>query len=150
MSGLGDRVEHHAADGGVFLDRLALAQGLFKMPANRLAFAVGVGCEDQGVVVFQGVGNGFDMLFAVACDLPKHVEIGVRVDRAVFRGQVADVTVGCQDCIVGPQILVDCLGLSRRFNDDNRHENPFTQHMSNGRAKCGWGGRIVNAAIDYL
>ena len=82
---LGDRVENHAADGRVFLNGATLAQGLFEVPRNRLSFAIGVGREDQVVVVFQGVRDGFDMFAAVVSDLPSHGEIIVRVDRSVFR-----------------------------------------------------------------
>ena len=60
---LGDGVKHHAADSGGFLDRLALGQRLLQMPRDRLALAVGVGCEDQCIVIFERIRDGFDVLF---------------------------------------------------------------------------------------
>ena len=76
----GDRVEHNAADRRVFLDRLAQCERLLEVPADRFAFAVGVGCEDQFVVEFQRVGNRLHVLFRAAVDFPKHLEIIVGID----------------------------------------------------------------------
>ena len=123
--GFGDGVEDHAADRRVFLEGLALAQRLFEVPADRLAFAVGVGCENERVVILQRVGDGLDVLAAVSADLPGHVEAVFGVDRAVLGGQVAHMAVGGQNRVVGSQVLVDGLGLGRGFNDDNWHENSF-------------------------
>ena len=133
----GDRVENNPRYGGVFLDDFAFAQRFFEVPTDRFAFAVRVGREDQIVVFHEGVGNRLEVLFRIARDLPKHVEIVVRVDRSVFGRQVANVSVGGQNRVVRSQIFVDCLGLSRGLNDNNRHGNPFKIRDANGRARCG-------------
>ena len=44
------------------------------------------------------------------------------LDRAVLGGQVADMAIGGEHLIAGPEILVDGLGLGRRFDDDDVHE----------------------------
>ena len=93
------------------------------MPADGFAFAVGVGCEDQGIVVFQRVGDGLDMLAAVISDLPFHLEIMFGIDRAILGRQVADMAVGCQNRVAGPQIFVYCLGFSWGLDNDYGHEN---------------------------
>ena len=121
---LGDRVKHDAADGGVFLDRFAGGQRFCQVPTDGFAFPIGVGGEDQFRVVFQGVNNRFDVLFAVACDLPFHGEVFIRQDRSIFWWQVADVSEGCKDGVIVPQISVYFLCFSRRFDDDDCHENP--------------------------
>ncbi len=123
--GFGDRVEHHAADRRIFLDRLAFAQRLFEMPRDRLALAVGVGGEDQGVVLRQRVGDRLDVLAAVGADLPGHLEAVIGINRAVFRRQVADMAVGGEHRVVRPEILVDRLGFGRAFDNDYGHEIPF-------------------------
>ncbi len=73
--GFGDGVEDHAADRRVGFDGFAVPQGFLKMPADCLAFAVGVGCEDQCRVIFQRIGNRFDVLFRIGGDLPGHLEV---------------------------------------------------------------------------
>ena len=97
------------------------------MPANCFAFPVRVGRKDQFVVVFQGVNNGLDMLFTVVRDFPFHVEIIVWQDRSILGGQVPNVAVGGQNCVVLSEVSVYFLCLSRGFDDDNGHENPFLQ-----------------------
>ena len=91
--GFGDRVEHHALDLGVLFNGAPFAQRLFEVPTDRFTFAIGVGREDQAVVVFQGIGDGFDVLFAVAADLPCHGKLMLGVDRSILGWQVADVAV---------------------------------------------------------
>ena len=118
---LGDGVESDAADGGILLDRFAGGQRLSQVPADRLALAIGVGGEDKGGIVFQRIGNGFDVLFAVRRDLPFHRESLLGIDRTILGGQVANVAVGGKDGIFRPEVFVDCLGLSRGFNNNYGH-----------------------------
>ena len=63
------------------------------MPRYCLALTIGVGGEDQGVVFFQRVGNGFDMLAAVIADLPFHGKFMLGIDRPILRRQVTDVAI---------------------------------------------------------
>ena len=144
--GLGDRVKDDAADRCVGLDRLAQPQRLFKVPGDRFALAIGVGGEDQGVVVLQRVGDCLDVLLAVRGDLPFHVEIVVRVDRTVLGRQVANMPVGGQDSVVRPKIFVDCLGLGRGFdNNDGHMGSSLTLDELYGGGPCGSQGANVNA-----
>ncbi len=142
--GLGDRVENHPADGGVFLDRLAFAQGFFEVPGDRLTFAVGVGGEDQLVVILQSVGDGLDVFAAVRAHFPGHLEIVLGVDRAVLRGEVAHMPVGGQHGVTRAEILVDRLGFGRAFDNDNGHENPFDMPRGTGGVTWVAFGGIVN------
>ena len=91
------------------------------MPTDGLAFTVRVGREDQFVVVFKRINNRFNMLFTVRSDFPFHVKIFIWQDRAILGRQVTDVSVRRQNSIVAAQIFVYCLGLSRRFDDDDWH-----------------------------
>ena len=109
------------------------------MPANRLTFAVRVSRENKFVVIFQGVNNRFNVLFAVARDLPFHVEIFFGQHGAVLRRKVSYVTVGGEHGVVAPQILVDCLGLSGRLDDDNWHGNPLKNEAVTMAAEHGVG-----------
>ncbi len=119
----GDGVEDHALDGGVFLDRLAAGEGLEQVPGDRLALAVGVGGEDEFLVVLERLGDGAQVLGAVGCDLPFHREVVVGVDRAVLGGQIPDVAVGGEDRVAGAEVFVDGFRLGGRFDDDNGHES---------------------------
>ena len=81
---LGDRVKGDSRDFRIFLDRAAFGQGFLQMPTDRFTFPVGVGREDQFVVIGQRIGDGFDMFLAVAGDFPLHVEFMVGINRAIL------------------------------------------------------------------
>ena len=132
--GFRDRVEGHPLDLLAALERWC--EGLAQVPADRLALAVGVGGEDEVVVGLERLGDGADMLAAVGVDLPLHRETRIGVDRAVLGGQVADMAVGGEDRVVGPEILVDRLCLGGRFDDDDGHRGSFRGR--NGKAAEHW------------
>src|SRR3546814_4096126 len=100
--GLGDLVEHHPPD-RLVLDQLALVQRLQHMPGNRLALAVGVGGEDQGVGILEGPGDVGDGFRSAPGHLVMHLEILVRLDRTVLGRQVADMAERGQDRMAGTE-----------------------------------------------
>ena len=113
----GDLVEHDAVHGAV-VEQAALAQRLAHVPADGFALTVGVGGEVEGIGALHRLGDGIEMP-AIALDLlVSHGEAGGRVDRALFRYQVADMTVGSEHLEVAAEVLLDGPGLGRRFNDD--------------------------------
>ena len=122
---LGDGVEHHALDRLVLEDLLFL-QDLEHVPGNGFAFAIRVGREDEAVGAFDGLGDVVEALCGLGVDLPDHVEVVLRVDRAVLRRQVADMPERGQDLVARAEIFVDRLGLGRRFNNDDLHVIPMT------------------------
>ena len=124
-SGFCDCVEDNAADGRVFLDRFALAQSFLQVPADRLSLAIRVGCENEVWIIFESVGNGFDMLAAINADFPCHVEIVLSINRPVFGRQVAYVTIRGKHGVVGPQIFIDRFGLGRGFDNNYGHKLPL-------------------------
>ena len=117
---LGDGVEDDAAD-RLVLDQLFLPQHVEHVPADRLAFAIRVGGEDQFVSVLEGIADVAQPLARGRVDLPAHGEVLVRQHRAILGRQVADMAKARQDLIVLAKIAVDCLGLGRTFNDDELH-----------------------------
>ena len=132
----GDLVKDDAANGRVFLDRLALGQRLLQVPADRLAFAVGVSREDQCVVFGQRVGDGFDVFLAVGGDFPFHVEIGVGVDRSVLWRQVPDVAVRGENGVIVAQIFVDRFGLGWGFDNDDGHKYRHLRSKMRAALRC--------------
>ena len=80
----GDGVKHYAANRCGFFYGFTLAQRFFQMPADRLALAVGVGRQNQFIVVFQGICNGFDVLAGIISNFPCHGEFVVGIDRSVL------------------------------------------------------------------
>jgi hypothetical protein len=117
---LGDGVEHHPLHGRA-LDGLLLLQHLEHVPGDGLAFAIRVGGEDDLVGALGGHGDVVQPLGRLHVHVPRHGEVLVRPDRSILGRQVADVTVGRQDRVVGSQILVDGLGLGRALDDDDVH-----------------------------
>src|SRR3546814_170787 len=104
------------------VEQPALAQDLLDMPRNRLAFAVRVGGEVEGVGTLQRIGDRADRPFGAIVDLPVHFEVRVRAHRAVPGRQVAHMAVGGEDGIIAAKILVDGLRLGRRFDDNDIHK----------------------------
>src|SRR5262249_8929510 len=131
---LGDGVEHHALD-VLLLQRALFLQYLEDVPGNGLAFAVGVGGEDELFGVLDGLGDVGEPLLRLGIDLPDHMEVGVRIDRPVLGRQVADMAEGRQDLIAGPEVLVDRFRLGGRLDNDNVHENTsFYRELAQNRA----------------
>ena len=121
------------------LQRLAVLVERFQdVPGNGFAFAIRVGGEDQVVGGFHRVGDVFDPCFdGLGIDLPGHGEIVVRLHRTILGGQVADMSVRGQDLIVRAQIFVDCLGLSRGFDDDDVHSEIVLSGFGPGSGNAG-------------
>ena len=111
---LGDGVEHDALD-GLRLQRVLFLEHFEDVPGDRLALAVGVGRQDQPVGALDGAGDVVQPLLGLVVDLPEHAEIVVGIDRAVLGRQVADMAERGQNLVAGAEILVDRLGLGRRF-----------------------------------
>ena len=87
---MGDRVKGHALNVG--RKRLLLPQHFLHVPADRLAFAIGVGGEDQSVGMLRFVGDRLQLLRAVRRDLPQHFEVMLRIHRPILGRKIAHVT----------------------------------------------------------
>ena len=118
QGGLGDLVEDHALDADVLQNALRL-QHLQHMPGDGLALAVGVGGEIEIVRVLDRAGNLVEALGAVPVHFPIHGEVLLGTHGSVPGRQVPNMAVTCEDFIIAAEILVDCLGLGGRFNDDD-------------------------------
>ena len=118
---VGDGVEH-----GVFGDfvehdtlRLDVFQAAFgfedfkKMPGNRFAFPIRVGCEVD-VFGFFGSGDNRIDVFGVAFDqLVSHGEVVFGIDGTVFGDEVADVAVGGQNFEIAAKVFFQGFGFGR-------------------------------------
>ena len=117
---LRDGIEDDAFDRLVFQDLLAL-QDFQDVPGDRLALAIRIGRQDDAVGAFDGLGDIRQPLRRFGVDVPQHREIGVRVDGAVLRRQIAHMSERGINLITTTKIFVDGLGLRRRFDDDDIH-----------------------------
>jgi hypothetical protein len=117
---LGDGVEHHALD-RLCLERPLLLEDLQHVPRDRLALAIRVGRKDQLVGGFDRAGDLRQPLLRLGVDLPDHAEVRLGVDRAGLGRQVPDMAEGGQHLVATAKIFIDCLGLSRGFDDDDVH-----------------------------
>ena len=117
---LGDGVENHPLDRDAAQHALLL-QNLQEVPGYRLAFAIRVGGEDQPARSLHRLGDLVDDPLGIRLDLPAHLEIVVRQDGPVLRGQIADMAVGRDDLVAGPEIFVDGFRLGGAFDDDDVH-----------------------------
>ena len=121
---LGDGVEHHALDLLIF-QRALLFHHLQHVPGDRFALPIRVGCENQAVGALQGLGDIVEPAGRLGVDFPDHLEIGIRIDRTIFGGEVANMAERGQNLVGGAQILIDSLGFRRRLHDDDIHVIPM-------------------------
>ena len=119
---LGDGVEDDALDRLVADDALLL-EHVQNVPGNRFTLAIRVGRENEAVGGFHRVGDVLHALGRGAVHFPGHLEVLVRAHGAVLGGQVADMAEGGQHLVAGAEILVDRLGLGRRFHNYNIHRH---------------------------
>ena len=94
------------------------------MPGNGFAFPVRVGREDDLVGLFHRIGDLAHDLVGLRVDLPVHCEIAIGLDRPVFGGQIAHVSVGRDNLVSRSEIFVDCFGFRSRFHNDDVHALP--------------------------
>ncbi len=114
---LGDLVEHHPLE-RLVLERALGLQDLGQVPGDGLAFAVRVRCEEDGVGVLDGLGDGIDVLRVAVDDLVLHAEVVVGIDGAGLRHEVADMAVGGQDLVVLAEVFLERLRLRGRLDDE--------------------------------
>ena len=107
---LGDLVEDHALD-VLALELSALLQLIHDVPGDCFAFTVGVGRKDQLVVILERLLDVLEPLVAVGFDQPGHLEILVRIDRAILGRQITDVSETCKNFEIRTEVLVDGFGL---------------------------------------
>ncbi len=114
---LRDLVEHDALH-GLRVDDLAFLEHLVNVPGNRLAFAIGVGCEIHGRSLLRRLHDLVDVLFVLLDELILHREAALRIDGAFLRHQVAHVAVRRKHLEIAAEVFLDSARLGRRFNDD--------------------------------
>src|SRR5947209_3848377 len=107
---------------GDILEKRLLLEHFQHVPGERLALAVGVSGENELVGAFDRPGDVGEALLGLAVHLPDHVEVGLRIDRAVLGGEVAHMPKGCQYLVAAAEILVDRFCLGRRLDNDYVHE----------------------------
>ena len=117
---LGNLVKDHPLH--VFaLELSALFQLVLDVPRDGFSLAIGVGCENELIVVLQRFFYIFQTLIAVGLHQPRHFKIIVRVNRSIFCGQVPDVSEACENFEILAQILIDGFCLGWGLNDNNGH-----------------------------
>ena len=134
----GDLVKHNALDVDV-VEQAAFTQQLLDMPGNRLAFAIRVRGQIQCLGALERIHNGLDGFLGPGVYRPVHLEVFIRPDRAILGRQVADMPIGGEDGVVRTKILVDGLGLGRRFDDDDVHGNRVRFRFGAVTRTCGNG-----------
>ena len=115
---LRDLVEGDALD-VLALQRAALGQHVLDVPGDGLALAVRVGGEPEPLRALQRGRDLGDLRLPAPVLAPDHGEVLVGQDGTVLFLQVADMAEGGKHGEVTPEILLDRLGLGRRFNHDD-------------------------------
>jgi hypothetical protein len=115
----GDLVEGHAVDRNPAFFLLAAIDELFRqVRGNGFAFAVRVRRQINRSRAFgQLLELGHDLFFS-RDDVVVGGEVAFEIDAQPALGQVFDVAQRGFDLVVLAQVLVDGLGLDRRFDDD--------------------------------
>ena len=109
--------EHHPVQRASF-EQAALAQDLADVPADRLALAIQVGCEVEGISLLGGLGDRLDVPLVLLDQFVAHGEIAIGIDRALAWHQIAHMAIGGEDMKVLAEVFVDRLGLGGRLDDE--------------------------------
>ena len=125
----GDLVEHDAVNFDTF-QRPAPFQFLGDVPGNGLAFAVRVGCQVEPIGPLERIGDIRDALVGPSVHLPDHGKALFGLHRSILGRQIPHMAVARQDLVVLAEVLVDGLGLGRRFDDDDVHLVQSESHIS--------------------
>ena len=96
--GFGDLVKGDAEYLHAF-QRVLVLQHRPHMPGDGLALTIRVSRQIEGFGTFEGAGDLAHVLVAALVGFPRHGEVLVRADRAIFRRQVADMAEGGQDLV---------------------------------------------------
>src|SRR6185312_746934 len=112
-----DLIENDAMD-PLAAELTALLENLGEMPGDRLAFAVGIGREQQSLRLAQAADDGLDVALALLEHLVLHGEAAIGVDRTFLRHEVANMPVGGEHLEVLAQVLLDGACLGGRFHYD--------------------------------
>jgi len=103
---LGDLVEHDALD----IDARLLSiqpQGRQQMPRDGLSLAVGVSGEQQGGGILELLLDELDMLFAFRKHVVFRLEVVFYVNRSLFAGKGAHMSVRGEDFVVLTEKFLD-------------------------------------------
>ncbi len=111
---LRDLVEHQAAD----LLPVARAKLFGQVPANRLAFAVRVGRDEDFVGFLRGILQFLQDFLPARDHFVGRLEILLDVHAQLALGQITDVTHRRHHLVIAPEIFVDGLRLCGRFDHD--------------------------------
>ena len=132
---LGDGIEHHPLD-RLAVERLFLLEHFENVPGDRLAFAVGVGRQNELVGALGCFRDVVEPLLRLGVDLPDHTEIVLGIDRAALGGEVAHVPERRQNLVAAPKVLIDRLRLGGRFHYYQIHINPMICRPFLGSQRC--------------
>ena len=111
---LGDLVEHQPAN----LLLVAAAELLRQVPADGLAFAVGVGRDEDVVGSLRGVLQLLEHFLPAGDDLVRRLEAFLDVDAQLALRQITDMAHRGDDRVVLAEIFVDGLRLGGRLHHD--------------------------------
>ena len=128
--------EHHAVH-FLAVEQLLLLEDFRDVPGNGFAFAIQVGREIDGIGHLRRLGDRVDVFLVLVDQLVGHREVVVGIDRAFFRLEVANVTVGRQDLEVLAEIFVDRLRLGGRFDDEEIFCHGITLRARPHPLRCG-------------
>ena len=109
--------ERHAVELLAF-EQAALLQDLRDVPGDRLAFAIQVGREVEGVGAARRACDRVDVALVLVDHFVAHLEAALGIDGALARHEVAHVAIRGEDGEVLPQVLVDRFRLRGRFDDE--------------------------------
>ena len=92
-------------------------QHFSQMRADRLALAIGVARQIDGVRLMRGFSQIFHNFRLVRADLVGGLKAVVNIDAQNLFGQIHDVAVRRLDRVITAEIFVDRFRLGRRFDD---------------------------------
>ena len=113
---LGDLRELHPEERHV-LCQAFLTQDFVDVPGNRFSFAIEVRGQVNRFGFARCLDDGANVFLAALVEFIGHRKVVIGIHRAVFRGQIPDMTIGGQHLEILSKITVDSGRFGRRFYD---------------------------------
>jgi len=94
----------------------------------------GSGGEDELGGAFHGGGDVVQPLLRLGIDFPKHMKIGLGIDRSILGRKVPHMAERSENLVAAAEISVDRLGLGGGFDNDYVHVIPrFFVYLCNSK-----------------
>jgi len=102
------------------------------MPGDGFPFAVRVGCQEDVVGLFDGLGYGIDMLGITLDQLILHAVLVFGIHRTLLGNQITHVAIGGEDFEIRTKVFFQSFRLGGRLYDQKAGRHARLKRVTEG------------------